>query len=162
MSIQHFLFEWDSEKYEHFLSNIPVIQIPEIGETCIKVERFSHASLCTSFFSFLVHDFVFLFLLTPPPPPSPPPLPNPKINGWLVPQQTCEQQETPLGMNHDHEMWFTHECFLQQSLYHYQTLDRKSLSPLGFSSFSLGFSLLRSRSGWSHAMFSALSRGHLS
>ena len=67
MSIQHFLFEWDSEKYEHFLSNIPVIQIPEIGETCIKVERFSHASLCTSFFSFLVHDFVFLFLLTPPP-----------------------------------------------------------------------------------------------
>ena len=37
MSIQHFLFEWDSEKYEHFLSNIPVIQIPDIGETCIKV-----------------------------------------------------------------------------------------------------------------------------
>ena len=67
MSTQHFSFEWDSEI--DFLSNIPVIQIPEIGETCIKVERFSHASLCTSFFSFLVHDFVFLFLLTPPPPP---------------------------------------------------------------------------------------------
>ena len=33
---------------------------------------------------------------------------------------------------------------------------------ISFSSFSLGFSLLRSRSGWSHAMLSALSRGRLS
>ena len=32
MSIQHFSFEQDL-KYEHFLSSIPVIQIPEIGES---------------------------------------------------------------------------------------------------------------------------------
>ena len=35
MSIQHFSFEKDS--YVDFLSNIPVVQIPEVGETCIKV-----------------------------------------------------------------------------------------------------------------------------
>ena len=52
MSIQHFLFEWDSEKYEHFLSNIPVIQIPEIGETCITV-----------FPWFLVYRFFLLLFL---------------------------------------------------------------------------------------------------
>ena len=35
MSIQHFSFEKDFDV--DFLSNIPVVQIPEVGETCIKV-----------------------------------------------------------------------------------------------------------------------------
>ena len=59
MSIQHFSFEQDSEL--DFLSNIPVVQIPEVGETCIKVERFSHASLCANFFLLLFLCMILFF-----------------------------------------------------------------------------------------------------
>ena len=69
MSIQHFLFEWDSEKYEHFLSNIPVIQIPEIGETCITVFPWF---LVYRFFLLLFLCMILFFFFCQPLPPPPP------------------------------------------------------------------------------------------
>ena len=72
-------------------------------------------------------DLVFLIILPPPPPPAPS-----KISGWPVPWQKCEQQETPFGMNHDHQRWFTHERFFQRS--HFITWD---LIGVSFSSCSL-------------------------
>ena len=95
---------------QSFVVNVcnPVIQIPEIGETCIKV-----------FPCFLVNQFFLLLFLCMP-------------------------------------LFF---CFCKSDE---QPDEFQAISSLSFSSFSLGFSLLRSRSGYSHAMLSALLRGRLS